>query len=184
MRVARHHGVRVRGRQLHQRTLYGIDSFEEPIDLAAQVKPQVGGDLVVARARGVQALAGFARELGQPRLHIQVHILERHLPLEGPGLDFSQNLLQALHDARQVLGAQNTRRRQHRGMRERSLDVGTRKPLVEADARRVVQHELGDWLGKPPGPRALLGMQGRIFERARRLGGLAVCHFGAGYARL
>jgi hypothetical protein len=52
------------------------------IDLVAQPQAHVGGDLVVARAAGVQALAGIAQQLGQAGLDVQVHVLQVELPLE------------------------------------------------------------------------------------------------------
>ena len=59
----------------------------EPVDGVADPKAEVGGDLVVATARGVQALAGLADRLRQPRLYVHVDVFEGLVPGEVPGLD-------------------------------------------------------------------------------------------------
>jgi hypothetical protein len=59
----------------------------DQVDLVAQPQPHVGGDLVVARAAGVQPLAGVADQLGQAGLDVQVHVLQVELPVEAAGLD-------------------------------------------------------------------------------------------------
>ena len=87
VRVARHHGVGVRVGQLDQRALHLRQQRRDAVDLAAQPQPHVGGHLVVARAAGVQPLAGVADQLRQPRLDVQVHVLELELPLEAAGFD-------------------------------------------------------------------------------------------------
>ena len=52
------------------------------VDRVAQPQPHVGRDLVVARAAGVQALAGIADQRGQARLDVEVHVLEVERPGE------------------------------------------------------------------------------------------------------
>ena len=75
------------------------------VDLAAQPQAHVGRDLVVARAAGVQALAGVADERGQARLDVEVHVLEVELPLELAALDLRRDLRQAALDRGEVVGA-------------------------------------------------------------------------------
>ena len=62
------------------------------VDLVAQPQPHVGRHLVVARAAGVQPLAGVADALRQARLDVEVHVLELELPLERAGLDLGGDL--------------------------------------------------------------------------------------------
>jgi hypothetical protein len=59
----------------------------QPIDGIAHPEAKIGGDLVVAAAPGVQALAGLADPLGEPRLDIHVNILQHGGEIEGAGLD-------------------------------------------------------------------------------------------------
>ena len=95
------------------------------VDLVAQPQAHVGRDLVVARAAGVQPLAGVADELRQPRLDVEVHVLERRAAIRSaPGSISSRDLRQAALDRRQVGGADDALRGQHLGMREAAGDVG------------------------------------------------------------
>ncbi len=75
--------------EVQQRLLQVGQQLGDQVDLAAQPQPHVGGDLVVAAAAGVQALAGIAHQLGQARLDVQVHVFEVELPVEGAGFDLA-----------------------------------------------------------------------------------------------
>ena len=46
----------------------------QPVDRIAHPQAKIRGDLVVAAARGVQALAGLAYALGQTRLDIHMDV--------------------------------------------------------------------------------------------------------------
>ena len=127
-------------------------------------------DLVVARPTGVQPLAGIADEFGQALLDVQVHVLQRQLPGELAALDLAADLCHAALDRREIVGRQDADLGQHGGMRQRSLDVDERQPLVEAHARGVAQHEVRHRFGEPSGPGLVLGVQ----RRGRR------CHNGCG----
>ncbi len=98
----------------------------------------------------MQALAGVADELGEPRFDVEVHVLELQAPDKAPAFDLRADLLHALLDGLQVGLAQHADAREHRGMRARGLDVGRRQAPVKADAGRVAQHEVGHGLGKTP----------------------------------
>ena len=122
------------------------------VDLVAQPQAHVGGHLVVARAAGVQPLAGVADELGQPRLDVQVHVLQRELPLERAGLDLGADLRHAALDGGEVVGADDALRGEHLGVRQAAGDVGAPQALVEADAGGVALHQLAHRLGEQRGP--------------------------------
>jgi hypothetical protein len=140
----------------HQRGLQRSEQREQLVDLGAQPQSHIGGDLVVARAAGVQPLAGIARELGQAPFDVQVHVLERQLPGELAALDLAADLRQPALDRRQVVGAEHAHLRQHRRMGERAGNVRQGQALVEVHAGRVAQHELGHRLGKAAGPAGVL----------------------------
>ena len=57
---AGHHGVGMLLGQIEQGGLQALDQSDQVVDRGAQPQAHVGGHLVVARAGGVQALAGFA----------------------------------------------------------------------------------------------------------------------------
>jgi hypothetical protein len=115
-------------------------------------RPHVGGDLVVARAAGVQALARVADQLRQARLDVQVHVLEVELPFEAPGLDLLVDLRHAAADRVEVGGGDDALRGEHVGMRQRAGDVGLPQPAVERHAGRVALDQLAHRLGEQRGP--------------------------------
>ena len=87
VREARHHRRSVSIGQLDQRMLQPIDAAYDLIDFATQPQPSVGRDLVVARAAGVQTLAGFADQLRQTPLDVQMNVFEFDAPFELIALD-------------------------------------------------------------------------------------------------
>ena len=82
MGEARHHGGGMLDRALDQRLLEGLQRGIGVVDGVADIEPEIGRDLVVARARGMQPPGGRADQLGQPALDIHVDVLERALELE------------------------------------------------------------------------------------------------------
>ena len=76
VREARHdRGVMLFG-QIDQGSLQGGQQRAQIVDRVAQPKPDVGGDLVIARAGGVQPFAGIADQFGQTFFDIQMHVFE------------------------------------------------------------------------------------------------------------
>ncbi len=63
-------------------------SGDDVVDRGAHVQADVGGDLVVARAARVQALAGVAHQFGQALFDVQVHVFQVEQPFEAAGVDF------------------------------------------------------------------------------------------------
>ena len=96
-------GIGVGG--LDQRALQFGQQAADRADLVAQPQPHVGRDLVVARAAGVQPLAGVADQLRQPGLDIQVHVFEVELPLEAGRLRSPARICaRPRSDRREVVG--------------------------------------------------------------------------------
>ena len=88
VREARHHRVGMLERAIDQRALVVRKRRVDAVDGVAHPELEIGRDLVVARARGVQPAGGSADQLGQPALDIHVNVLERTLEREGSVLDF------------------------------------------------------------------------------------------------
>ena len=133
----------------------------ERVDRAAQPQAHVGGDLVVARAAGVQALAGVADERGQPPLDVEVDVLVVERPGERAGARSRRG--SAPGRARCRPGPAPRRmpvRREHARVGERAVDVGVGQAAVEADRRGVALDEVGDRLGEAAGPSAGGGAAG------------------------
>ncbi len=152
---ARHHGVRMARRPARPGHFCShAMQRDDAIDFAAQPQAQVGRHLVVARAAGMQPLAGVADEIGQPLLDIQMHVLEFELPVELATLDLVADLRQPTLDRCEIIRADDLRAGQHRGVCERSFDVRECQSLIEAHRRGVAQHEIGHRFVETAGPRA------------------------------
>ena len=75
MGVAGHHSGDFCLSSVDQRALELAHCPIEPLDGAAHPKPQIGRDLVVARARGVEAPRRRTDQLGEARLDVHVNVL-------------------------------------------------------------------------------------------------------------
>ena len=95
MGEAGHHGVGVLFGQIEQGRLQALDQGQQFVDGGAQPQAHVGGDLVVARAAGVQPLAGVADQGGEAFFDVQVDVFQVERPFELAGADFVQDLRQA-----------------------------------------------------------------------------------------
>jgi hypothetical protein len=91
--------------EVEQGGLVGLEQRLEPVDLLAQPEADVGGHLVVARAAGVQALAGVADQRGEALLDVEMHVLVVERPLELLGLDLLLDGGHAALDGGEVVGA-------------------------------------------------------------------------------
>ena len=87
MGKARHHRRGVIERLLRQRPLIGRERGVDLVDGVAHPEPEVGRDLIVARARGMQAPGGRPDQLGEPAFDVHVDVLQRALEGELAGLD-------------------------------------------------------------------------------------------------
>lgn len=69
-------------RALHQRLLELRERGVGLVDDVTDIETEVGRDLVVARARGMQAAGGGTDQLGQAALDVHMDIFERALERE------------------------------------------------------------------------------------------------------
>src|SRR5690606_26498129 len=129
-----------------------------------QPQADVGGHLVVARAAGVQLLAGDADALGQARLDVHVHVFQVHAPVEGAGLDLGLDLLQTVDDGVTFGHGQHAGLLQHGGMGDGAHDVVTVEALVEVDGGGETGDEGIDGLAEAaaPGLVGFLDTHGRL----------------------
>ena len=81
MGEARHHGGGVLERLFGQRALIAGKRRIDAVDRVAHPEPEIGRDLIVARARGVQPPGRRPDQVGEPALDIHMDVFER--PLEG-----------------------------------------------------------------------------------------------------
>ena len=75
-----------------QRHLQRAHLDDQRVDGVAHIELEIGGDLVVARAGGVQASRGIADLFAQAALDIHVNVLKRPRECEIAALDFGQHL--------------------------------------------------------------------------------------------
>ncbi len=152
---ARHDRGSVLLREVDERDPKRAQAHDQCIDGTAQPQPRVGRDLVVARARRVQPLAGITGELRQPHLDVHVHVFERALPDEFAALDLALYLLQATLDGGEIGGGEDAGGREHARMRKRSGNVDGGQAAVGVDRCVKALHALGHRFAEAPRPGAL-----------------------------
>ena len=147
-----HDGVDLFGRQADGAALQAGQLTGDSVDGGAQVEPDIGGHLVVARAPGVQLLAGHPDQLRQPGFDIHVDVFQFHRPLEAPRADLIANLVQSPDDVCQFLWTEHSRRRKHPGVGQRPGDVLIGHALVKVHRRGKTLHKTVGGLVEAPAP--------------------------------
>lgn len=113
-----------------------LQFFEQLIDLVdriADVELEVGGDLVVAAASGVQLASDIAELLDQPALDVHVDVFEFVAERQFAPLDLAEDLIECrLNPVRLVVG-QQADGGEHAGVRFGAADVDVCQPRVKAD---------------------------------------------------
>jgi hypothetical protein len=94
VRESGHDRVGVALGQVDEGAAQAMDLGGQRIDASAQPQAHVGGHLVVARATGVQPLAGFAHQCRQPLLDVEMDVLEVDRPGERPVRDLGRDASQ------------------------------------------------------------------------------------------
>jgi hypothetical protein len=162
--IAGHDRAGVRLRQVDERAPQAGQASDERVDRPAQPQAQIGRDLVVARASGVQPLAGFPDQRREAMLDVEMDVLEVARPGKFAALDFAAQGFHAALDCGEVVPGKHAGRGQHPRVRQRSGDVGGGEAAIEIHRRGVTLDERGDRLAEATGP----GFGGRGI--ARRLG--------------
>ena len=70
----------------------------EMVDRVADIKLEVGRDLVIPRAGGVQSAGRRADQVGKPRFHIHVDVFEVATKLEPSAFDLGQHGIETCDD--------------------------------------------------------------------------------------
>ena len=109
------------------------------------------------RAR-VQLLSGVTNQRRQPRFDIHVHVFQRHRPVELPGLDFGQHLLQPVDDRVALCFRQDALSGEHVGVRDGPPDIVTIEALVERHRRGKRFDERVSRLAEAPTPEFLVAV--------------------------
>ena len=113
--------------------LQGVQAGGDGVEAVADPELQVGDDLVVSAAGGVQLAADVADAVDQRGLDVHVNIFafdgEREASLGDLGPDFQQ----ALHSFFAFLGGQQAHAFEHAGMRDRAAYVLIEQPTIKRD---------------------------------------------------
>ena len=163
VRESRHDGFCMLFGQIEQRVAQALDRRCDRIDSRAQVEPQIGRHLIVARASGMKSLPGVSDERHQPLFDVEVDVLEIARPGELAALDFTEDRRKSSLDRGDVFRAQNLRRAEHSGMGAGRFDVSLSQPAIEVHRCGVQLDELIDRLTESSGPAAASPVVGMLF---------------------
>ncbi len=152
MGEAGHHGAGMLQRAAHQRMLERGERGIGLVDDVADIEAEIGRDLVVARARGVQPARGGADQLGQPALDIHVDVFERALEAEIALAHLGQDRVEALGDVLRIRRGDDALVGQHRGMRLGGGDVLGIHMAIDVDGDVDFLHDRVGALGVPGAP--------------------------------
>ncbi len=105
----------------------------EPVDRPARPQPQVGGDLVVPRAPGMQLAGDRPEPFGQRRLEVQVDVLEGRVPAQLAVLDIAPETGEPVDQGRHLGRAEDARPAESADMGDRPVQVVERHLDVHVD---------------------------------------------------
>ena len=161
VRVAGHRPVQVALGELHEHALEVLRACSSVSQrVRAREHRHVGGDLVVARARGVQLAADRADDLGQPPLdrHVDVLVVVARTGTRPSSSSASTRVEPA--EQRVAVGvADDPGRGEHRRVRARLLDVVGPEPPVEADRGVQLAEDRVLWLREARHPAIMPAME-------------------------
>ena len=152
MGEARHDRVGMLLGALDQHALQAADRIGRLVAGIAHPKAEVGRDLVVARARGVQPPGRFADQLAEAVLDGHVDVLELGALGNTVPLIFAGDDVEPLEDRRRVGLADDPLVAKHRRMRLRGRDVLAPQALVEADRGVDLAHQRRRRVAETPAP--------------------------------
>ena len=116
-----------------QRRLDRAKARVDPLARGARPQAEIGRDLIVARARGVEASGGFTDQFLEPRFDGHVDVFEREVDGDAIGGKFIRDLRQPTVDDDGVIGTDDARGTKHRGVRAAGRDIFFPQTLVDGD---------------------------------------------------
>ena len=150
--VAWHHHIEVPLGDVEKNAAQGAVAGEQLVAELLGEQADVGGNLVVAGATGVQAAAGRADRAGERALDGHVDVLVVHVPDKGPVLDLAGDVGEAGVDRGLVLGRDDALLGEHAGVRAAAGDVLGGHVLVGLEACTKLLRELVNALLEPAAP--------------------------------
>ena len=95
----------------------------QPIYSRAQIKPNIGGNLIVARASGMEFFARIADQLDESVLNIHMHVFEFDSPLHVAVFDFPKDCAKRVFDLIFFLRREYANGGQHGGMSDGASNI-------------------------------------------------------------
>ena len=117
----------------HERPLQVEQQPVDRVDAVADVEFQVGGDLVVAAAAGVQLATDVTEPLDQCTLDVHVHVFQLGTEREVTGGDFGKDRVEFGDDRVTFLVVEQADLGQHPRMGLRTTDVDGGQAMVKTD---------------------------------------------------
>jgi len=154
-----------------QAFLQAGDFSQDQVDFVAQPQTDIGRDLVITAATGVQFFTGHADAVGQTRFDVHVHVFQVDAPVELTGFDFALDGFEAVDDAVALGIGQHANLGQHRGVSHGAHDVVAIKALVESDGGGETRNEGVDGFTEAAAP-GLIGLVGAHGFARNRLRGV------------
>lgn len=131
MREAGHDRIGVLFGLVEEHALQRNQSRLRPLTGAADPEPEIGGNLIVARARRVQPARYRSDHFDKPGFDVEVNVFQDSLESETAFLDVGTDLCQSVENAARIILGNDPLRGQHRDMRTRAFDIFPGQPLVE-----------------------------------------------------
>ena len=135
-----------------ERPLQLGDLGEDRVDRVAHPEAEIDRDLVVARARGVEAPGRRADDLSKAALDVHMDVFERARERKRARLDFAFDLGETLGDRLGVGGFDDALGGEHGDMGLGACDVLGGKLAVEVDRGVDLLHRLGRTAREPAAP--------------------------------
>ena len=125
----------------HEGKLQLFDLAIKSVQHVAHIEPEIGGHLVVARARGVEAPCGRADQFGQPGLDIHVNILQGPRKRERALINFSLDCGQTLPNFCSIGLRDDAGGRQHVAMGQGACYILCSEAFVEINGGIDFRHD-------------------------------------------
>ena len=129
-----------RSASVDERPLEVDERRVQPVDRPTQPQPQVGRDLVVARATRVQLAGQRPDPVGQRRFEVEVDVLEVRVPRKRPVAHRLGQALEPGHQLVDLFGGEQPGTPETAHVRDRPGDVIGGQLPVELDRAREIGH--------------------------------------------
>ena len=139
----------------HESAEHCVDPRDRALVGGAHPHAEIGRDLVVAAARGVQPPRYRADDFGQAGLHGHVDVFQVPVLGDPVALVLRGDLLQSSIDGARIFGRDDTLPREHGDMRPAAFDILAPQDLVERNGGVDFAHDRARSFGEPAAPHAV-----------------------------